>query len=450
MTRRLRGFLRLVVALPVVLAFCMSGRSSARDVDPLQVPDTQLEPVAWSELEGWAGDDHVVAFKAFRTGCKPLLSRRTASDRRPIYLALRDVCRLALTAEPESDAMAARLFFEDNFQPVRIAKLGERTGLLTGYYEPIVDGSRFPSPEFSAPLYRRPHDLLVDGKTAIKGVLPNRASVGRLNAKRKLVPYFDRAAIENGALDGQHLEICWIRDPWEAMNIQIQGSARVRLEDGTTVRLNYDAHNGYAFTAVGRALIERKFLARDDKPMGRISEWMARHPDQGKQARGINKAFVFFRITGLDAETEPPGAQGVPLTPGRSIAVDRIHVLGTPFFIQAELPIDDPQAPTPFRRLMVAQDTGSAIAGPARADVYFGAGPRAGRIAGRIRQQGRFVMLLPRALDMVEAGRAMPLPPPRPIIESVKQAGHPAVQPKTERKHRRPVRQRVIRPKRLR
>jgi len=429
-------------AAVIVLALCSAGLLFAQDVDPLQVPDTQLEPIDFSNLDGWADDDHAAAYKAFRAGCRPFLGRRPAADPRPIYRALGDVCRLAAAAGTELDQPTARAFFEDNFQPVRIARLGESTGLLTGYYEPIVDGSRFPNPEFHTPIYRRPPDLLVNGKQATKGALPNRASIGRLSAKKKIERYFDRAAIEKGALDGQHLEICWIRDPWEAMNIQIQGSVRVRLEDGTTVRLNYDAHNGHPYTAVGRALIERKLVAREDMSMERIRQWMALNPDQAREVRGINKSFVFFRITGLNTETEPPGAQGVPLTPGRSIAVDRIHVFGTPFFIQAELPIDEPRATTPFRRLMVAQDTGSAIVGPARADLYFGAGPRAGRIAGRIRQQGRFVMLLPRALDMIEAGRAMPLPPPRPAEATVKQAVNPAVRP--------PVRSRAIRSKRLR
>ena len=150
--------------------------------------------------------------------------------------------------------------------------------------------------------------------------------------------------------------------------------------------------------------------------MDRISQWMAENPDKAKEVRGTNKSFVFFRITGLNADDEPAGAQGVPLTPGRSIAVDRIHVYGTPFFIEAELPIDGPRTTDRFRRLMVSQDTGSAIVGPARADLYFGAGKDAGSIAGRIRQQGRFVMLVPRELDMIEAGRAMPLPLPKPEI----------------------------------
>jgi membrane-bound lytic murein transglycosylase A len=191
----------------------------------------------------------------------------------------------------------------------------------------------------------------------------------------------------------------------------------VRLEDGTILRLNYNGHNGHSYTAVGRILVERNLIPREEMSMDRIKRWMFANPDQAREVRGTNKSFVFFRITGLNNEDEPVGAQGAHLVPGRSIAVDKTHVYGTPFFIESDLPIDNPRPTTKFRRLMVAQDTGSAIIGPARADLYWGAGDDAGKIAGRIRQQGRFVMLMPRALDMVEAGRKMPLPRAKPPIE---------------------------------
>ena len=150
--------------------------------------------------------------------------------------------------------------------------------------------------------------------------------------------------------------------------------------------------------------------------MQRIREWMSLNPVEGREVRHTNRSFVFFRITGLSNDGEPVGAQGVPLTPLRSIAVDKPHVYGTPFFIEANLPIDSARPVTPFRRLMIAQDTGSAIVGPARADLYWGAGPEAGRVAGRVRHSGRFVMLLPRELDLVETGRHMPLPLAKPKI----------------------------------
>ena len=163
-------------------------------------------------------------------------------------------------------------------------------------------------------------------------------------------------------------------------------------------------------------LIERNLVPRDEMSMQRIRDWMAANPDEAPKIRATNRSYVFFRITGLSNEGEPVGAQGVPLMPGRSIAVDKIHVYGTPFFIEASLPIESAKPTTPFRRLMIAQDTGSAIVGPARADLYWGAGDDAGRIAGRIRHPGRFVMLLPRELDMIAAGKHMPLPVPKPKI----------------------------------
>jgi membrane-bound lytic murein transglycosylase A len=337
-------------------------------------------------------------------------------------------CRRAV-ATKTAGAAEARKFFEDNFRPVRIAKLGRTTGLLTGYYEPIVDGSRFPSPEFQWPLYRRPRDIVVNGKNPAAAGFPNRAAVGRLNGNSQVEPYYDRLAIENGALDGQHLEICWLRDPFEAMSIEIEGSARVRLEDGTLLRVGYDAHNGFRRTALGRILAERSSIPREEMSHERIQRWMAAYPDQAKEVRGTNRSFVFFRITGLNNEDEPAGAQGVPLTPGRSIAVDsRIHLYGTPFFIEADLPVaTNGRSDTKFHRLMVAQDTGSAIVGPARADIFWGAGDAASRVAGRTRQQGHFAMLLPRELDLVAAGKSIPLPRPKPPLlhEMLAKKGEP-------------------------
>ncbi|HEY6256070.1 MAG TPA: MltA domain-containing protein [Xanthobacteraceae bacterium] len=357
----------------------------------------------------------MASFSAFLKSCTPFLASKEPHQGRPIHTALWQVCRQAGRLQPAS-AAEAQAFFEENFKPVAIARIGESKGLLTGYFEPVVDGSRFPSPEFSIPLYRRPHDLLVAGHPVGKGDVPNRATINRRNAQNELVPYYDRAAIENGALDGQKLEICWVRDQFEALSIQIQGSARVRLEDGTILRINYDAHNGHPYAAVGRVLIEQYGIPPEQMSMERIRQWMQANPELAPKVRQANASFVFFRITGLSDAGEAVGAQGVPLSPGRSIAVDKLHVYGTPFFIAADLPVDSDKPNTKFRRLMIAQDTGSAIIGPARADLYWGAGDTAGRIAGRIRQQGQFVMLLPRELDMVEAGRHTPLPLAKPPI----------------------------------
>jgi membrane-bound lytic murein transglycosylase A len=229
------------------------------------------------------------------------------------------------------------------------------------------------------------------------------------------VPYYDRAAIEDGAIAGRGLEICWLKNQTDLLFSQIQGSARVRLEDGSTIRINYDAHNGYPYTAVGRILIDRGIIPKEQMSMQKIREWMEQNPDGANELRRQNRAYVFFREVQLSDKDEAVGGQGVPLTPGRSIAVDRaLHVYGTPFFIEGALPIESEQSKTPFHRLMIAQDTGSAIVGPARADLYFGAGLEAGKVSGRLRHNMHFVILVPKSLDPVARGRKMPVPDPRP------------------------------------
>jgi membrane-bound lytic murein transglycosylase A len=390
---------------------------------PIKFRDSQVEPVGWDTVDGWDKDDHAAAFAAFLVSCRPIArTARPAGETRPMYGALHAVCRRAVRAGALDDARAQK-FFEDNFRPVRIVRLGDSAGFLTGYYEPIVDGSRFPTREFHVPIYRRPPDLLPPAGTPAGSGFPNGGQSLRRDSNGQLVPYYDRAEIEDGALDGKHLEICWIKDPTDALFIQIQGSARIRLEDGLVVRINYDSHNGYPYTAIGRILIDRKLVPRDEMSMERIRQWIHDNPDGANELRRQNRAFVFFRIVGLGDDEGPLGAQGLPLTPGRSIAVDKaLHVYGTPFFIEAGLPIDSAKTATPFRRLMIAQDTGSAIVGPARADLYWGAGKLAGQVAGRVRHPGRFTMLIPREIDPVEAGAKMPLPLPRPATLIARQS----------------------------
>jgi membrane-bound lytic murein transglycosylase A len=424
-----RGFAqaleRGVVAGLVGAIMCFTGGGASAE-GPLKLADSQLEPVKWSEVTGWTADDHLAAFAAYQTSCQALRKMRRPDDRGAIHAALGNACRNATGLRPR-DAHTARSFFEQNFQPVRIARLGEREGLLTGYFEPIVAGSRFPSPEFHVPVYRRPRDLIAAGYKPGSAAFPNKGvRIGRRTENNELVPYHDRGAIEAGALDGQKLEICWLKDPLDLLAIQIEGSGRVILEDGTPLRINYDSHNGHRYSSFERVLIERNLISRKEMSTQRIRAWMAAYPDEAAKVRATNRSYVFFRITGLTNEGETVGAQGVPLTPGRSIAVDRLHEYGTPFFIEANLPIESVRSVSPFGRLMIAQDTGSALVGPARADLYWGAGDDAGRIAGRIRHPGRFAMLLPRELDMIAAGRHMPLPVPKPKsleIEVAKQEG---------------------------
>jgi membrane-bound lytic murein transglycosylase A len=298
----------------------------------------------------------------------------------------------------------------------RIAKLGESAGLLTGYYEPIVDGSRFPTPIFKVPIYRRPPDLVPPVNSTSLG-FPNEGQSLRRTGNGELIPYYDRGEILDGALDGQHLEICWIKDQADALMIQIEGSARVRLEDGTMLRINYDAHNGYPFVPVSRILIEQNIVPRHKMSLERICEWIRANPDDAEKVWRQNRSFVFFRIVGLSDDREAVGAEGIPLTPGRSIAIDGLlHIYGTPFFLQAGRPLTTGNQYIRFDRLMIAQDTGSAIVGPARADIFWGAGEQAGRLARGLHHLATFAMLVPREVDPVAAGARMPLPPEKPPL----------------------------------
>jgi membrane-bound lytic murein transglycosylase A len=363
--------------------------------------------------------------------CKAILPRTSPGrDAGAMFSGLQNVCRRARDYDA-SDKDKARAFFEKNFRPIRIATLGEAAGFLTGYYEPIVDGSRTWSQEFQVPVYRKPSNLIPGGRRRITDGFPNKGTVGRKLGRKKIVPYYDRAEIEEGVLTGRQLEICWLKDPIDLLFIQIQGSARVRMPDGSIVRINYDAHNGYPYTPVGRPLIEMGAIPREEMSMDRIRKWMEENQDAAKEVRRKNRSYVFFREPPISASEEPKGAQGVSLTPGRSIAVDRgLHMYGTPFFIEADLPIDGAQPTTPFRRLMVGQDTGSAIVGPARADLYFGAGQEAGLIAGRIRHPGRFAMLVPKEVALAGVAPHVPLPPERPEFILTKSKAVPLPRPR--------------------
>ena len=382
---------------------------------PLEINGGQYAPVAWADITGWSEDDHLLAYAAFRTSCRPIAAQRTPpADPKALGTSLRDPCRIArdLTL---TEGARAKTFFEEHFLPLRISRLGDAEGFVTGYYEPIIDGSKTQTDVYTVPVYRRPSNLFVRGvKSGVVG-LPNKGQVFRKIGRRKLVPYYDRAEIEDGAIAGRGLEICWLKNQTDLLFTQIQGSARVRLEDGTTLRINYDAHNGYPYTPVGRILIDRNIIPKEQMSMQKIREWMEQNPGGADELRRQNRSYVFFREVNLSDKDEAVGAQGVPLSPGRSIAVDKaLHVYGTPFFIEGELPIESEQSKTPFRRLMIAQDTGSAIVGPARADLYFGAGAEAGKISGRFRHNARFVILVPKSLDPLARGRKMPVPDERP------------------------------------
>jgi membrane-bound lytic murein transglycosylase A len=406
------GFRSIGFGLSLFLIATLNAQAASHEAT-MKLPNAQIETFSFAKLEGWKDDDHAAAFEAFGKSCGAILNGTKAMRAaKPVYGALFKVCERAVAAG-KLDREQARAFFEANFNPVRVTRAGENDGFFTGYYETEVVGSLVRSDEYNVPLYRKPANLLMPKN--------GRGHPARLVSPRKVVPYYDRTEIEDGILAGKNLEICWVKNPVDAFFAQIQGSTRVKLDTGKLLRLNYEAHNGLPYTPVGKYLIDRGIVSKEEMSMDRIREWMEANPEEGKELRRKNRSFVFFRETPLAEHDECIGAQGVPLTAGRSLAVDKsIHVYGTPIWIDADLPIASEKPETKFRRLLVAQDTGSAIVGPARADIYFGAGEEIGHVAGRIKQHGQFVMLAPRTVAVtgteVAAPKDIPLPRPRPKI----------------------------------
>src|ERR1700754_1540656 len=239
---------------------------------PLEISNTQYQPLAWTDVTGWNDDDHLAAYKAFRTSCQPIAAQSgPPADSKALGTSLRDPCRIARGLEL-SDRAKAKTFFEENFLPLRISRLGEGEGFVTGYYEPVLDGSREQNEVYTVPIYRRPSNLFVKGQTQASVGLPNKGAVYRKIGRRKLVPYYDRAEIEDGKIEGRGLEIAYLKSQTDLLFAQIQGSARIELPDGSMARINYDAHNGFPYTPVGRILIDRNIIPREQMSMQKIRE----------------------------------------------------------------------------------------------------------------------------------------------------------------------------------
>jgi membrane-bound lytic murein transglycosylase A len=355
--------------------------------------DFSLEPMAFGALAGFDEDDVLSALRVFVKSAPAIVEDAVPlRAARPAGGGLLRAARQAL-ASPPDDAGAAHLFLTTYFRPFRVTPSSGR-GFLTGYYEPWVFGSVVPTADFTAPILARPADLV----TLAAGVAPfePEAAAARRLGDGSLGPYPDRAAIEAEALN----PLLWLADPVEVFLIQVQGSALVELTDGRRVRLVYDGRNGLPYTSIGRLLIEAGEIAESEMSLARLKSWLrANGLSPGGRARALmqrNRSYVFFRLEeDFDPTEGPIGGAAIPLTPLRSIAVDRsIWPYGTPFWIDGRLPWRG-EAPTPFRRLMIAQDTGSAILGPARADIFFGGGDAAGERAGAIRHPAEFVVLAP-------------------------------------------------------
>ena len=262
---------------------------------PPEISGSQYFPLRWSDIPGWNDDDQLAAYQTFRASCKPIAAQHDAPpDSRALAVTLREPCRAARATEI-SDGAGARAFFEQNFVPVEIARLGQDAGFVTGYYEPIIEGSRTENEVYNVPVYRRPSNLFMRGYSQASPDLPNKGQVFRKIGRRKLMPYYDRGEIEDGVLDGRGIEIVWLKDQTDLLFAQIQGSARILLPDGSTVRINYNSYNGYPFTAVGRILVERGIFSKEEISMQKIREWMEAHPDGAKELRRQNRSYVFFR-----------------------------------------------------------------------------------------------------------------------------------------------------------
>lgn len=336
-----------------------------------------LKPVTFAALEGWHEDDHAAAF------CTLLASCRKRAKANP-------ACGAALALGDDVDRETARKFFEAHFIPHEVIHNKSR-GLVTGYYEPEVRGAREQGGAYQVPVYALPDDL-VTLKPDTERARWNSEITGAIAGAPKSRPYYTRAEIDAGALEGRGLELLWLDDPVELFFMQIQGSGRVRLADGSTIRLGYAGKNGHSYTSIGKRLLEMGEGRPERLTMDGIKEWLRADPARGRALMHENKSYVFF--VAFDGEG-PVGAEGTVLTPVRSLAVDTAyHKLGTPVFVSAPKlkGADD----APFRRLMIAQDVGSAIRGPERGDIYFGSGDEAGAIAGRTKHEAKFHVLLPK------------------------------------------------------
>lgn len=351
-------------------------------VAPPKPPAKPLQEARWEDVKGWGADNLAEAHGALLESCGALAKQP----------AWREACEAARALPAENAAL--RAFFETRFRPWRVVNPDESTeGLVTGYYEPLLRGSRERSKSFSHAIYGVPDDLLVVDLGELYPELKNFRLRGRLDGRR-VVPYWPRAELtpQAPALAGKAL--LWVADPIELFFLQVQGSGRVELPDGRRVRVGYADQNGHPYQSIGRWLVEQGELKLEDASMQGIQAWARANPKRLHELLNVNPSFVFFREL-PDNGGGPPGALGVPLTPGRSIAVDpRTVPLGAPVFLATT----QPASGQPMQRLVLAQDTGGAIKGAVRADFFWGFGAEAGAQAGRMRQKGEMWVLLPSAL----------------------------------------------------
>lgn len=371
-------------------------------------PSFTLQPVQFADLPGWEADDprslqaamadclaYLNAGKPYRAGALGL----TAEDLRPL---------LEKAARYEAgDAHAMRRFFELECQPFRITRTDGHAGFVTAFYEPDIDVADQPDAVFRFPFYRRPDDL-IDVNDANRPADMDPSYAFGLNGPHGIGLYPDRKAIDQGALSGRGLEIAWAKSIVDVFFVHVQGAARLRYTDGRVSRITYAAKAGHAFSGIGKLLLDRGEIPLQSMSMQAIRTWLADHPDQVNEVLWHNRSYIFFREADVDDPTRGPiAAAKVPLVAGRSLAVDRlIHTFGFPFFIHSSSLTRLDQG-KPFARLMLALDTGSAIVGPARGDIFTGSGDAAGDLAGAVRNDADFYILMPKqaAVRMLRRGQ---------------------------------------------
>lgn len=376
-----QGF-RYVVGLALTLFLAVTACSSTPPATPVVPPrplpvgttGMELGPVAYRDLPGWSDDDHAAAFATFLRSC-PILTRRSASESAGILPQFgrvgdwQQICAAAYLITP--DDRTTRRFLEASFVPYAVRSGYSDEGLFTGYYEPVLRGSWQPSAIYRYPVYRQP-------------------------PKRNGATLPSRAEIDAGALAGRGLELLWLDDPVDAFFLHIQGSGQVEMANGTRVRIGYAGKNGHAYFPIGRELIRRGEVPQEQMSMQAIRQWLAANPRQAPGLMAMNDSYVFFRL--IDGNG-PIGAQGVALVAGRSIAVDPAFVpYGVPIWLETSNPL---AGGSPMRRLVVAQDTGGAIKGPIRGDLFWGSDALAAEGAGLMKQPGRWFLLLPRSAAAV-------------------------------------------------
>ncbi len=356
------------------------------EVTKPEIPRGRLERAAWNGMRDWNADDTSEALTAFEQGCPVLKSRPEWAD----------VCDKATAlVGTKFTKQAAATFFRDNFQPFKVYNADDSsTGTVTGYYEPLLRGSRTRTDVYSYPIYATPRDLVVVELADLYADLKFRRLRGRI-LENKLVPYYDRAEIDSPRAPLKGLEIVWVDNPVELFFLQIQGSGQVQLPDGSRIRLGYAEQNGRPFRSLGGVLIRRGEIRPEHASMQGIKAWAERNPHKLQQYMNANPSYVFFKEI-PSRGSGPIGTLGVPLTAERSIAVDpRVIPLGVPVFLSTTFP----GTRQPLNRLMVAQDTGGAIAGAVRVDFFWGFGDDAGAQAGRMKQKGEKWVLLPLGYD---------------------------------------------------